>query len=204
MYLTSSYLSIFHYSKFSVTRFPSHFDKMALSNSETRSDQLALLTQIQTTLQVIQQDYRQLSAAVETINGRVNVLAGVKQVQDVSQDQGRVSNGDTGYIPQAGQGPEMSKSPANVPVSPSLSAMESLHEDHQNSLPPRRSIATARIILTTYPGQSGIDPLTMNWGHTDPMQRGPVVVSRSQSTIRRRNGMSLPAQIRYLALTASI
>ena len=40
----------------------------------------------------------------------------------------------------------------------------------------------------TYPGQSGINPLPMDWGHKDPQERGPVVVSRGQTTIRRRNG----------------
>jgi hypothetical protein len=42
----------------------------------------------------------------------------------------------------------------------------------------------------TYPGQSGINPLPMDWGHKDPQQRGPVVVSRGATTIRRRNGKS--------------
>jgi len=48
-----------------------------------------------------------------------------------------------------------------------------------------------RISLTdysTYPKQIGIDPLSMDWGNADPLKRGPVVVSRSQSSIRRRNG----------------
>ena len=40
----------------------------------------------------------------------------------------------------------------------------------------------------TYPGQAGINPLPMDWGNKDPQQRGPVVVSRSATTIRRRNG----------------
>ncbi|KAH8149928.1 uncharacterized protein LAJ45_06080 [Morchella importuna] len=39
------------------------------------------------------------------------------------------------------------------------------------------------------PRQSGIDPIIMNWGHKDPMQRGPVVVSRAGSTVRRRNAI---------------
>lgn len=41
---------------------------------------------------------------------------------------------------------------------------------------------------STYPGQSGINPLPMDWGNKDPQERGPVVVSRTQSTLRRRNG----------------
>lgn len=167
-----------------------HLNTMALPSSEMRSDQLSLLNQIYTTLQSIQQDYRHLSAAVETITGRVNILAGVKQVQEIAQDQHRMSNGNAGYIPQGMREPETVKSPTHVPASPNLPASESVHGEHPDPLPARRSITTSRIILTTYPGQSGIDPLAMAWGHTDPMQRGPVVVSRSQSTIRRRNGMS--------------
>ncbi len=41
---------------------------------------------------------------------------------------------------------------------------------------------------STYPGQSGINPLPMDWGNKDPQKRGPVVVSRTPTTIRRRNG----------------
>ncbi|TWU74735.1 hypothetical protein ED733_005571 [Metarhizium rileyi] len=52
-----------------------------------------------------------------------------------------------------------------------------------------RSEFTSRIVLTTYPKQIGIDPLRMDWGNPDPTKRGPVVVSRSPSTIRRRNGL---------------
>jgi hypothetical protein len=55
--------------------------------------------------------------------------------------------------------------------------------------PSQRSSLTSRIVLTTYPKQIGIQPLTMDWGHSDPLKRGPVVVSRAPSTIRRRNGL---------------
>jgi hypothetical protein len=46
------------------------------------------------------------------------------------------------------------------------------------------------IVRRTYPGQSGINPLPMDWGNKDPQERGPVVVSRGATTIRRRNGKS--------------
>lgn len=52
-----------------------------------------------------------------------------------------------------------------------------------------RNTMSSRIILTTYPKQTGIQPLPMRWGHPDPKQRGPVVVSRATSTIRRRNAI---------------
>jgi hypothetical protein len=45
-------------------------------------------------------------------------------------------------------------------------------------------------LCRTYPGQSGINPLPMDWGNKDPQERGPVVVSRGATTIRRRNGKS--------------
>jgi hypothetical protein len=56
---------------------------------------------------------------------------------------------------------------------------------------PRRTSVSkiSKIILTSYPGQAGVDPLPMQWGAKDPAVRGPVVVSRHANTIRRRNGM---------------
>ncbi|KAI1814806.1 GTP cyclohydrolase N terminal-domain-containing protein [Poronia punctata] len=45
---------------------------------------------------------------------------------------------------------------------------------------------TSRIILTTYPKQIGINSIPLTWGAPAP-ERGPVVVSRSSSTIRKRN-----------------
>ncbi|KAK7398003.1 Uracil-regulated protein 1 [Neonectria punicea] len=54
---------------------------------------------------------------------------------------------------------------------------------------------TSRIILTTYPKQIGINPLPMDWGNSDPLKRGPIVVSRAPSTIRRRNAIGV--SIRY-------
>ena len=43
--------------------------------------------------------------------------------------------------------------------------------------------------LTTYPGQSVVDPITLNWGDADPATRGPVLVSRSGDTLKKRNAM---------------
>ncbi|KAH0139669.1 hypothetical protein KCU67_g15095, partial [Aureobasidium melanogenum] len=68
----------------------------------------------------------------------------------------------------------------NTPSSPDLSAMSGSG---------RRSSVTSKIILTSYPGQAGVDPLPMDWGNKDPSLRGPVVVSRNPSSIRRRNAI---------------
>ncbi|KAL2211943.1 hypothetical protein CC79DRAFT_1265972 [Sarocladium strictum] len=47
--------------------------------------------------------------------------------------------------------------------------------------------------IRTYPKQIGIDPLPLDWGNMNPLQRGPVVVSRGHSSIRRRNATNKSA-----------
>ncbi|KAI9139144.1 GTP cyclohydrolase N terminal-domain-containing protein [Paraphysoderma sedebokerense] len=58
----------------------------------------------------------------------------------------------------------------------------------------RRSVSahnqySSRVILTTYPGQVGIKPLTLKWGAADPKVRGPIVASRHPNSIRIRNSI---------------
>lgn len=62
-------------------------------------------------------------------------------------------------------------------------------EPQNSSLLAQKSGFTSRIVLTTYPKQIGIDPIPLQWGNADPERRGPVVVSRLPSTIRRRNAI---------------
>ncbi|KAI0969826.1 GTP cyclohydrolase N terminal-domain-containing protein [Xylaria arbuscula] len=61
---------------------------------------------------------------------------------------------------------------------------------------------TSRIILTTYPKQIGINPIPLNWGAPGP-ERGPVVVSRSSSTIRKRNAHGGSYSIYFALAVAS-
>lgn len=48
------------------------------------------------------------------------------------------------------------------------------------------------VFFSTYPKQIGIKPFPMKWGAAEPKERGPIVVSRYASTIRKRNGNFLP------------
>ena len=147
------------------------------------SQSVALLGQIQKTLDTIQQDYRTLAAAIDTINGRVNNLSEVKRVHDAAS-QVYPSKNSEAQVLAAHNGFD------HRPVTPHVASIHDSNMEPASATSPPRSSAISRIILTTYPGQSGIDPLPMSWAHEDPMQRGPVVVSRSQSTLRRRNGAS--------------
>lgn len=162
---------------------------MASATTEKHAYELELLKQINSSLQSLQRDYMQLAASVEAIEGRVNILSGVKQVQDVAREPAPLLKQYTALARQ-----EKASDPTAFDSESSFRSA-SVEENHTSALslknsPSGRSSTTptSKIILTTYPGQSGIDPLPMQWGHKDPMQRGPVVVSRAQSTVRRRNG----------------
>ncbi|KAJ8328000.1 Uracil-regulated protein 1 [Batrachochytrium dendrobatidis] len=46
-----------------------------------------------------------------------------------------------------------------------------------------------RIVLTTYPGQVGINPISLQWGATEPLVRGPIVASRHHGSLTMRNAI---------------
>jgi hypothetical protein len=146
-------------------------------SSESSSD--ALLKEILASMKALRQENTQLASAVDLINGRVNVLAGVKQVKEEA-----MKAESTGASVSEKAKPEEEKT------------VEAVSEKYEqppaniDSAPRRASVSkTSKIILTSYPGQSGVDPLPMSWGDKDFSVRGPVVVSRHPNTIRRRNGM---------------
>ncbi|KAH0137958.1 hypothetical protein KCU67_g15611, partial [Aureobasidium melanogenum] len=69
------------------------------------SGDAAILQEILASLKTIQQENTHLAAAVDAINGRVNILAGVKQVKDMTVDPTAV---------------EHNKQPPADPVAPAL------------------------------------------------------------------------------------
>lgn len=147
-----------------------------------------LLQEILHELKSLKQENALLSSSVEEINGRVNILAGIKQVKAVG---GVVS-------PTLKPTPAAKTEDVLKPATPTESVKE-VSEQYQ-SIPgspepgalnaaPRRASTTSKIILTSYPNQAGVDPCPMEWGSKDPAARGPVVVSRHPGTFRRRNGV---------------
>jgi GTP cyclohydrolase II len=147
----------------------------------------AALKEILESLKSLKQEQANLTSTVEAINGRVNVLAGVRESHTGIAH-------DAAY-PSPRVGPQSSPRiiPRNHHSRDSISSLDGQTKDANGisqSPPPRRmSTTTSKIILTSYPGQAGVDPLPMEWGAKDAQKRGPVVVSRSQSTIRRRNAI---------------
>ncbi|KAK6584349.1 hypothetical protein PZA11_002573 [Diplocarpon coronariae] len=149
-------------------------------------DPSALLREVLESVKALQHNQTLLASNVDAIAGRVNVLAGMKQVRDVAES----SSTPASAKPTSQEPVDEDSHPDDdhVPQSPSLPAaqLEAASLDLSHA---RKPSATSRIILTTYPSQSGINPLPMSWGHKDPQERGPVVVSRNHNTIRRRNAI---------------
>lgn len=168
---------------------------MASGYTPSPSDQHELLKQILSAVQSIQEDCQNLSAAVESIQAQVDTLSEGKKVHDTA-GRNHPSQEGIAPAPPSAMGDQRVASDTEPGSNAHASSLEfgsagpSEAYGDGDYLHGRKSstTATSRIILTTYPNQSGIDPLIMNWGHIDPLERGPVVVSRSQSSVRRRNG----------------
>ncbi len=96
-----------------------------------------------------------------------------------------VVSGTPPLLPQdSAAEPSGSSSPPECQVRPHFADRPDVSRDlSATSMGPR--LTSER----TYPKQIGINPLPMHWAAADPRERGPIVVSRSPSTIRRRNAI---------------
>ncbi|KAH6658384.1 GTP cyclohydrolase-like protein II [Truncatella angustata] len=121
-------------------------------------------------LKAIQDNQTVLSTGLAGVTKRLDQIA-PESTPESKTPRGSVSNG-------AG----LSSSPLPTPGSPPAEKPAAAKEAEKSGF-------TSRIILTTYPKQIGIDPLNLSWGASTPEERGPVVVSRSSSTIGRRNAI---------------
>ncbi|EFR01143.1 GTP cyclohydrolase [Nannizzia gypsea CBS 118893] len=141
-----------------------------------------ILAQVLAAVKRLELDQGRLSLLLDSMNGRIENISFNKDiVKMMTEDQALDREFPPGSMPTSAVGEEgrlksAAEDATGVPRSPT--AVKS----------PKRG-GTSRIILTTYPGQSGIDPIKMDWGNMDPKARGPVVVSRQYDTVRRRNAI---------------
>jgi hypothetical protein len=137
-------------------------------------------------INLLHDDHQRLTNTIESINSRVNILANAQQVSEAAVNKlpsdTITLNGVTSSLSQQ-------KPDSSGPAIPMVESTQDVTESSTLTPIPKRPTVTSRIILTTYPGQAGINPVFMNWGHKDSSQRGPVVVSRAHGTLGRRNGM---------------
>ena len=122
-------------------------------NGDSAPDMAAMLKEILSSVRSLKQENAQLSASVDAINGRVNTLAGIKQIQD------GVAHDATLRSP---------KTTAPSKEIDNASESQDAIDESQSASPPteRRpsTTSTSKIILTSYPGQAGVDPIPLNWG----------------------------------------
>ena len=119
------------------------------TNGDSPPDTAAMLKEILLSVRSLKQENAQLSASVDAINGRVNTLAGIKQIQDgVAYDA---------TLP----------SPKVAAQSKDIDNKDATDESESASPPTERrpsTTSTSKIILTSYPGQAGVDPIPLKWG----------------------------------------
>lgn len=140
------------------------------------------MDEVRDALQAISQNQTLLLSAFESVSQRVNKLEKTQADTSSPETNGSVSEdaagrSDTPLVASFVKTPPLLPADAGSQSPPPVASADS------------QSGFSSRIILTTYPKQIGIKPLPMEWGAADPEKRGPVTVSRSASTIRRRNAI---------------
>jgi hypothetical protein len=143
------------------------------------------MDELQATVKALRTDQAQVLSAVESLSQRVD------RIEHQSHGDDRLETGSPSSIGRSGPAlASVSLGPSALSKTPPLMPLDagSASAGGRGS-PSSKSGFTSRIILTTYPKQIGIHPLPMNWGASDPLERGPVTVSRASSTIRRRNAI---------------
>jgi hypothetical protein len=143
-----------HISLLLETTFGRKLQATMATNGDSAPDTAAMLKEILLSVRSLKQENAQLSASVDAINGRVNTLAGIKQIKDgVAHDSSLPS-------------PKIAAQSKNVDSS--LEGKDANAEESQSASPPteRRpsTTSTSKIILTSYPGQAGVDPIPLKWG----------------------------------------
>lgn len=137
------------------------------------------LEEVKEALKAITQGQTQLLSAVGSISQRVSEL-------EKSHDGRRQNNTEADGLGRVSTPLDAGFTHAPSPVMPAEAGTRS---PPPSSSPDAKSGFSSRVILTTYPKQIGIKPLPLDWGAEDALKRGPVTVSRSTSTIGRRNAI---------------
>jgi hypothetical protein len=130
-------------------------------------------------LHELQQNQSRLLATVEALSSKLDSLAQAPYVDPTASIATESDNLGHGLDPAGSDAATKGGSSPGGGIA--LASSQAVSTQRQG--------LTSRIILTTYPKQIGINPLPLVWGNPEVQKRGPVVVLRSPSTIRRRNAV---------------
>jgi hypothetical protein len=121
--------------------------------SSSNLDQIALMREILDALRVLQENQTRLASNVDAITGRVNILAGIKEVQDAASTDHQQNRGP---IPATKSQIDESHDHVDVtepriPESPSIVATDLTHDSKDTPVSAshlKKPSVTSRIILT--------------------------------------------------------
>src|ERR1700710_3144549 len=113
--------------------------------ASSMSDQTAVMKEILEALKTLQMNQVQLASNVDAISGRVNVLAGMKEVRDVAESDALRAQKKT--KPTSSTDEAQPHDETKIPETPTLPATQ---DEGEGSLSHARksSAGTSRIILT--------------------------------------------------------
>jgi hypothetical protein len=121
--------------------------------SSSGLDQSVLMKEVLGTLRVLQASQVHLAANVDAITGRVNILAGIKEVQDAAS-AGEERNPELTSLPRSGNHDShdhVDTQEMQIPESPSINPTDPNHDGRSAPLSlsySKKPSGTSRIILT--------------------------------------------------------
>ena len=117
--------------------------------SSSPADQTAMVKEVLETLKALEANQAQIASSVDAISGRVNVLAGMKEVHDVAKTAS-LPERPVKVKPISGIDESHIQEEANIPQSPTLPATQVAGEASSTGVSQARrpSTGTSRIILT--------------------------------------------------------
>lgn len=116
--------------------------------SSSSEDQTALMKEVLDALKTLQANQAQLSSSVDAISGRVNVLAGMKEVHDVAKPTSPPTSAKRAEV-VSGIDEAHIQEDAKIPESPSLPATQVVGDASPGDVShARKAGGTSRIILT--------------------------------------------------------
>jgi hypothetical protein len=111
-------------------------------------DQTAIMKEVLEALKTLQMNQVQLASHVDAISGRVNVLAGMKEVRDVAESDTMNKQVPKQIESISSIDESQPHDETKIPESPSLPAAQIVEDEVLSSHSRKASVGTSRIILT--------------------------------------------------------
>ncbi|KIJ46079.1 hypothetical protein M422DRAFT_250509 [Sphaerobolus stellatus SS14] len=148
----------------------------------------AILTQILSQLETLTVQQQTLQAKLDTLTN--NPSSPPLQPAASSSIPIPIGDGSFTSLPPLRASVSTPSAPSSIAPSPSHTPAKSTEVEAKEIDKAReKTLYPSRVILTTYPDQTGIKPFPLTWGAPDPAVRGPIIPSRLPSSLKQRNSI---------------